>query len=224
MVKAESDAAFIKENLQTGVSLKFIKEMVLGAQQRLFKIGAFIENQRSPGAPRLKSDFTTVVYDHQMNIKGAGLAAQYFYATFLGTTMAPSAPQLSKQFFEATTAFIDQSSRSRAERWELRNHLVSYLRSNETTIHGRTFGDRYLQDAAERQAYLQILREAGLPGRAVQKDNRFIVTQLRQRKLTFSNRIQLTGPSDAFKDSIEVVEEAVDSTTIRIKATVVDDR
>ena len=223
IVKAESDSAFIKENLQSGVSLRFVNEMVLGAQQRLFKIGAFVETRRRPGAPRSKVDFETMVYDHQMNIKGAGQAAQYFYSTFLGTTMAPSAPQLNKQFFDATTAFIDNSGRTRAERWELRNHLVSYFRSNESTIHGRTFGDRFLQEADERQEYLRLLREAGLPGRAIQKDIRFIDTQLRQRKLTFSNRIQLTGPSDEFARSI-TVEEAAGSTIIRIAATVVGDR
>ena len=224
IVKAESDSAFIKEKLQTGVSLRYVSEMVFGAQQRLFKIGAFVENRRRSGLPRAKADFQTMVYDHQMNIKGAGQAAQYFYSTFLGTTMAPSAPQLNKQFFEATTAFIDASGRSRDERWALRNHLVSYLKSNETTIQGRIFGDRFLRDDEERRAYLLILREAGLPGRAVQKDTRFIFNQLKQRRLTFSNRIQLTGPSDVFEKTIKVIAEDAESTTIRIAATVVDDR
>lgn len=222
VVKAESDSAFIKTNNPTGVLLQFVREMVFGAQQRLFKVGAFIEVRRRPGTPRAKSDFETVVYDHQMNIKGAGQAAQYFYATFLGTTMAPSAPQLSKQFFDATTKFINESNRTRAERWELRNHLVSYLRSNEPTISGKIFSDRFLR-ADERQAYLGLLREEGLPGRAIPKDNRFIDSQLKLRKLTFSNRIQLSGPSDAFANSI-TVEEGENSTTIRIAATVVDDR
>jgi hypothetical protein len=91
IVKAESDAAFVKKNLQQGVTLEFVKEMVFGAQQRLFKVGAFLENTGA-ATPAAADDFEVIVYDHQMNIKGEGSAAQYFYSTFLGATMAASTP------------------------------------------------------------------------------------------------------------------------------------
>lgn len=224
IVKAESDSAFIKKNLQTGVSLEFVREMVLGAQQRLFKIAAFIELRPSDGAARNPADFETLVYDHQMNIKGAGQAAQYFYSTFLGASISPGAPELTKRFFEATTAFINESTRSRTEKWELKNHLTSYLRSNEATISARTFGERFLGNEEERRAYHSTLREAGLAGRSIPKDTRFIDAQLKVRRLTFSNRIQLSGPSDAFAASVTVDETQAPQTIIRIAATVVDDR
>lgn len=225
IVKAESDAAFIKRVAVHGVTLEFVRDMVFGAQQRLFKIGAFLEDRRAqghtPADPRKKSDFTAFVYDHQMNIKSAGLAARYFYSTFLGTTMAPSAPALNKVFHDATLQFIADSNRTRAEKWELRGHLVSYFRSQEPTISARTFSERYLTQE-ERSAYTRLMREADV-SRAITKDTKFIANQLKQRRLKFSNNVSITAPAETFASTVEIVESSANSTTLRISGTVIDD-
>lgn len=225
IVKAESDAAFIKRKGSGGLTLEFVGEMVFGAQQRLFKIGAFLEN-RSPtedDVTRQKRDFATFVYDHQLNIKGAGLAARYFYSTFLGTTMAPSAPALNKVFHDTTVTFITESQRQRSEKWELRQHLVSYFKSQESTISARDFADRYLS-AEERTPYIRLMREANVPTRALQKDVTFLTNQLRMRRITFSNRVSLTAPAENFDQTITIVEENTNWTTVKISGTVTDDR
>jgi len=61
VLKAESDSAFIKEKTAKGLLLKFISEMVFGAQQRLYKIGCFVETKRRAAGDgdgvRSKEDF-----------------------------------------------------------------------------------------------------------------------------------------------------------------------
>ena len=186
IIKAESDAAFVKRNLQQGVTLEFVKEMVFGAQQRLFKIGAFLaQTNAAIQIPAVPSDFEAVVYDHQMNIKGEGSAAQYFYATFLGTTMVASTPQLNKRFFDATGHFIATSNRSREEKSALRSDLISYFRSTTGTISGREFSDRYFSDSQERQRYLAHIYQAGIPRRTISKDSRFFRTNSSSAGLSF---------------------------------------
>ena len=101
---------------------------------------------------------------------------------------------------------------------------MSYFRSTDATISGRTFADRFLDDPAERNRYLAHLREAGIPARAVQKDPRFIADKLKQRRLTFSSRVSLIAPTDGFADNIQIVEEGVNSTTVRISGQLVDEQ
>lgn len=225
VVKAESDSAFIKRNLQRGVTLEFVKEMVFGAQQRLFKIGAFLERGRSDdeAGQAMPADFDVVVYDHQLNIKGEGKAAQYFYSTFLGATTADSVPQLNKRFFEATGRFIADAARTPEDKSALRGDLISYFRSNSQTISGREFADQYLRDMEERQRYLGFLREAGFPRRAVPKDTRFFAHQLKHRRLTFSNRVHVSAPAEGFRDAVQIIAREAQSTTLRIAGSLVDD-
>lgn len=223
IVKAESDAAFVKRNLENGVSLEFVKEMVLGAQQKLFKIGAFLERAGVVGDGKNPDGFDVVVYDHQMNIKGEGTAAQYFYKTFLGATMLASTPQINKQFFDASCRFIQASRRTYEEKWALRGDLISYFRSAESSISGRGFADRYFTDAQERRTYLSHLRDAGVPQRAIQKDSRFFAHQLKQRRLSFSNRVYLNAPADGFERQVRVIDSTQDATTLRIAGRLIDE-
>lgn len=222
IIKAESDSAFVKRNVNEGVLLEFVKEMVFGAQQKLFKIAALAE-MKSGTCPRRAREFEVLVYDHQMNIKGEGTAAQYFYARFLGATMVASTPQLNKRFFDATSEFISRSNRTREEKWALRGDLISYFRSREGMISGRDFADRYIPDVAERRAYASALRDADVPNRNIEKDTRFFANQLKQRRLTFSNRVNLTAPAEGFSQAVQIIETTPDSTTIKIAGTVMGD-
>lgn len=224
IVKAESDAAFVKRNSGQEVTLEFVKEMVFGAQQRLFKIAAIVERPGVvPNEAADPSDFEVVVYDHQMNIKGEGSAAQYFYRTFLGATMVASTPQINKRFFEATGQFIANSNRNRDERSALRSDLISYLRSNETTVSGRQFGERYLRDNEERRQYLAFLHRSQVPRGTFEKDTRFFAHQLKIRRLTFAHRIHLSAPAEGFDRLVQVMDSTPEATTLRIAGALIDE-
>ena len=226
IVKAESDAAFIKRTAGGRLTLEYVRDMVFGPQQRLFKIGAFVEIRQPEDAaqPRTAAEFSAVVYDHGLDIKTVHPAAKYFYSGFLGTSMAPSAPALNKVFYLTTAEFIKQSNRTREEKWELKAGLNSYFRSEEATISARAFGDRFLRDDAERASYRRMLHEARFPARAVQKDDRFIRENLRIRRLTFSSRVVISGPADGWNNNVEVVDQTEEAITLKIKGNIVEDQ
>ncbi len=220
IIKAESESAFSKKAGGKVVSLDFIKDIVFGEQQRLFKIGAFIEHQphdpARSGRERFPEDFLIVVYDHMMNIKGEGKPARYFYGSFLGTTITKSATLLNRVFFDTTSDYIRKTRKKGSiERWTLQSHLVSYFRSNEATISGRVFAERFLE-RAERRAYYKALRLANFPRNAVAKDVRAIESQLRTRKLRFTNRVQIVVPADALGKAVTIIATEPEHTDVRI--------
>lgn len=219
ILKAESDAGFVKEVTPKAVLLKYISDMVLGAQQRLFKIGCFIET-KSPatggnGDVRVKDDFSAIVYDHQMSNTGDNNAARYFYATFLGCRLADNSQRLTKVFYEETSKHIDEAKLPTNKRVELKNHLVSYLKSQDTAVNPRTFADRYLPKSLH-DGYFTRFKKAGFPPRDVTKDNHQIRRKLQVRRMFFSSKVRISAPEENFNEVVQIVESKDGWTTVKI--------
>lgn len=219
VLKAESDAGFVKQKTKKAVLLKYINEMVLGAQQRLYKIGCFIEKQRPADGHadgvRSKADFEAIVYDHQMSNTGDNNAARYFYSAFLGCRLAENAQRLTKIFYTATSEHIDAAKLPAAKRVEFKNHLVSYLKSQEAQVSPRTFAERFLP--SEMQAdYLERLKRAGFPPRDVMKDNKLIKHRLQVRRMLFSSKVRISGPGDSFPELVKIMGSKDGWTTVQI--------
>lgn len=221
VLKAESDSGFMKEKTKHGLTLKYISDMVLGAQQRLNKIGLFVE-VKLPAASKIglrtKTDFETTVYDHQMSKTGGNQAARYFYAGFLGCKLAENSSHLTRTFYEQTSDHIDKSSKlSIEQRVTLKNHLVSYLRSEEPQISVKIFADRYLPEELH-EPYFRRLKLAKFPLLNVIKDTSHINHKLRVRRMVFSNKVRISAPHDSFSENVAVDSKSVDGwTTVRIR-------
>jgi hypothetical protein len=219
VLKAESDAGFIKESTPKVVLLKYISDMVLGAQQRLFKIGCFIEKKAVPsgsnGDVRLKDDFSAIVYDHQMSNTGDNNAARYFYATFLGCRLADNAQRLTRAFYEETSKHIDEAKLPARKRVDLKNHLVSYLKSEEKTVNPRTFAERFLPKSLH-ESYFERFRKTDFPSRDVPKDNHQIRRKLQVRRMFFSSKVRISAPEENFNDLVKIVETKDGWTTVNI--------
>ncbi|HPA19519.1 MAG TPA: nucleoid-associated protein [Verrucomicrobiae bacterium] len=221
ILKAEADAGFIKEVSDHAVTLKYINEMVLGAQQRLYKIGCFIDGSRpsapvADGAARDPDDFTVLIYDHQMTATGDNPAARYFYSTFLGCKIAVTSSRLTKGFYDVTSDYIARANFSPQQRVEVQNHLTSYLKSNEPRIEPRVFADRYLPSPM-RAAYLDALWKSAFPRRPVQKDTALISGRLRIRRMQFSSNVRIVAPSDSFAATVKVAGARDGWTEVKIK-------
>ena len=219
ILKAESDAGFVKEVTPKAVLLKYISDMVLGAQQRLFKIGCFIETKApAPGGNgevRSKDDFSAIVYDHQMSNTGDNNAARYFYSAFLGCRLADNSQRLTKVFYEETSKHIDEAKLPTHKRVELKNHLVSYLKSQDNTVNPRTFADRYLPKTLH-DTYFTIFKKAGFPARDVTKDNHQIRRKLQVRRMFFSSKVRISAPEENFNEVVQIVESKDGWTTVKI--------
>jgi hypothetical protein len=218
LLKAEPDEGFVAEQGATAVFLKFVSDLVLGAQQRLFKIDCLIETAK-PNAdstsPRDKKHFEVVVYDHQMSNSGSNNAARYFYQTFLGCRLADNARRQTRIFFEETTKFINSLKLSAKERVEAQTHLVSYLKSEQPTISVREYAERYLLKE-HRTGYMKIMRKA-FPPRAVSKDIKDIRRKLQVRHMVFDSKVKITAPEDEFDDLVKIERATSDYTLVQIK-------
>jgi nucleoid-associated protein YejK len=219
VLKAESDSAFIKEKTAKGLLLKFIADMVLGAQQRLYKIGCFVElKRRAPGdgdGVRSKDDFEVIVYDHQMSNTGDNNAARYFYGTFLGCRLADSAPRLTRIFYEQTSEFINGLNVTAEKRIEARQHLVSYLKSQDKHFSVKEFAERYLPKDL-RDVFFQRFKKIQFPARNVTKDIAPIRRRLQVRRLMFTSKVRISAPEEGFHELVKVVEENTEFTTVQI--------
>ena len=219
ILKAESDAGFVKEITKTAVLLKYISDMVLGAQQRLYKIGCFVETKSpapgSNGDVRSKDDFEAIVYDHQMSNTGDNNAARYFYGTFLGCRLADNSQRLTRVFYEEPSTHIDEAKLTTKERVDLKNHLVSYLKSQDNVINSRTFADRYLPKPMH-DTYFVRVKKAGLPARDVSKNTHQIRRKLQVRRMLFSSKVRISAPEENFNDVVKIVETKDGWTTLKI--------
>lgn len=222
LLKAESDSAFIKQKTAKGLLLKFIPDMVLGAQQRLYKIGCFVESKRRAAGDgdgvRSKDDFEVIVYDHQMSNTGDNNAARYFYGTFLGCRLADNASRLTRIFYEQTSEFINGLNVTAEKRIEARQHLVSYLKSQDKHFSVKEFAERYLPNDL-RDAFFQRFRKIQFPARNISKDIKPIQRRLQVRRLMFNSKVRISAPEEGFDELVKVIEEHSEFTTVRIAGT-----
>ena len=219
ILKAESDSAFVKEKTAKGLLLKYLSDTVLGAQQRLYKIGCFVEaTGRAAGdghSVRSKDDFDVIVYDHQMSNTGDNNAARYFYGTFLGCRLADNAPRLTRMFYEQASEFINGLNLSAEKRIEARQHLVSYLKSQDNHLSVKEFAGRYLP-ADLRDSFFQRFRKIQFPARSVTKDIRHIRRRLQVRRMMFTSKVRISAPEEGFDELVKIVGESEEFTTVQI--------
>ncbi|MEF1255216.1 nucleoid-associated protein [Vibrio sp. M260112] len=205
IMKAEIHSAYEKtENeLTKQISLKYVEEALLTPATKLFKTAGFAE-KGSGQSDDLNNLWEVHISDSQISQTDGKAAAQYFYSDFLGCGYPETSARHTKAFYDTTCAFIDKLEVSVEKKNDLRNALVSYLKiENNITIDGNEFGERYFSPAVQDE-YNERLEDAGLPNTAFIKDTEHITSKLKTRKLSFSNNIKITAPSEKFQDLIEI--------------------
>ena len=204
VIKAEVHTGFTRESTAGVPALRFLKNLLLTAQTRLYKIGLFIEDLPR-GAEALPFGWSAYVYDETLTLANRYGAALYFYEGFLGTKFPESSARQTKQFHELTKNFIRSTGLPEVEKVVLHNALVTYLRADQApTVSVAAFGDAYLPTAELQDAYRSFMTEREFPEQAVAKDLSHVTGQLRTRKLVFRNQVKLTAPAEGFDDLIRV--------------------
>lgn len=208
VIKAEVHNGFTREQAGGILTLKFLKNLLLTAQTKLYKIGLFAETApEATGEPL--SRWSSYIYDEQLTLSNRNGAAQYFYEGFLGCKFMESSARNTKIFHDLTKKFIQGMDVPETERIVLINALVTYLKADQSpTVSTAAFGEAYLAEDEVRDAYARHMRDADFPVVAVAKDLTDVTTSLRLRKLIFRNQVRLTAPAEGFEDlvTIESVE------------------
>lgn len=219
IIKAEIHSGFLKEEKTDSLRIKFIADLLLTPQQKLYKIGFFIEKNKSKISKTHRSpiDFDAYVYDHNMTSSETRQAAKYFYETFLGCKIAPSNKKQTSDFYYYTKEFIDSLSIDDEEKVDLHTSLYTYLKlSQKQTINIKEFSEEFMTKKLKSD-YLAQMEEKGVTKHNISKDITYIKSQLRRRKLSFTSKVKIIAPSDNFEDLVKIEEYSDDHTSVRIK-------
>lgn len=208
VIKAEVHNGFTREQANGIMTLKFLKNLLLTAQTKLYKIGLFLEVAPNAHGAEVER-WQSFIYDETLTISNRDGAAQYFYEGFLGCKFLQSSARNTKKFHDLTKAFIKGMDIPETERVNLNNALVTYLRADQSpTVSVAAFGVTYLAEGEARDAYERHMRAANFPVVAVAKDLTDVNSALRLRKLTFRNQVRLIAPAEGFDNlvTIEAIE------------------
>lgn len=207
IIKAEIHSGYEKivDPDTNEISLKFIEELLLTPGTRLYKAAGFFQRSvRSQSSDDLNDKWIVMVSDNQISKVDGKVAAQYFYADFLGCGYPQTSARTTKQFYESTKAFINNMDITQENKIDLYNALSNYLRlETSSTINASEFAARYF-DIDTQDSFTNHIMQSGLPSTSFTKDIEHIKSKLKQRKLRFKNNVKITAPPDVFEEMIEI--------------------
>ncbi|GAA4650836.1 nucleoid-associated protein [Kistimonas scapharcae] len=224
IIKAERQEGFIERAQSDNVMMEYVENLLLTPQTKLYKVGVFVEKEQVGEAENEPNParFSAYVFDSNITQKDERRAASYFYSNFLGLRVPQQAKHQTRNFFEATTRFIDQSELSTEEKVDLHNALYTYMKTDQSNVvEVGGFAASYLGDE-HRDDYEAYMLGEGISENAIVKDTSLIAGKLRLRKLNFSSNVKVSAPADQFADLINVIEAGVESTTVRIQGRLLD--
>ncbi|ASF46782.1 nucleoid-associated protein [Methylovulum psychrotolerans] len=211
IIKAEIHSAYEKElNKKTNeISLKYIEEALLTPGTRLYKTAGFFEKASyDETSTDLNKKWTVMVSDYQISQAEGKAAAQYFYADFLGCGYLQTSARTTKKFYESASSFIAKLDIAATDKNDLFNALTIYLKvDTSSTISSSDFASKYF-DVDTQDVFAEYMEESGLPTAAFTKDTIYIDKHLKFRKISFSKNVNITAPSEIFRNlvSIEYME------------------
>lgn len=217
VIKAEVHNGFNREEQEGVLALKFLKNLLLTAQTKLYKIGLYIEDPQAASTDQ--PAWQAYLYDETLTLANRYGAAQYFYDGFLGCAFPQSSARQTKQFHDLTKGFIRAMKITEEDRAVLHNALITYLRADQTpTVSVEAFGQAYLGEAEIRDAYMNFMLSKDFPESAINKDLSDVNHSLRLRKLTFRNQIRVIGPAEGFENLMDI-ESIAGSLTVHGETT-----
>lgn len=212
-IKAETHSGFTRQQEANGsISLKFLTNLLLTPQTKLYKIGIFVEADAT--VADLQAGWRAFIYDDQISASNKLTAAQYFYEGFLGCSFPETSARRTREFHDYTKDFIQRIDIPEERKVDLHNALVSYLKVDQSpTVQTSVFAQTYFDEPALRDAYAEFMASKKFPTAAIHKDLADVTTALRYRKVSFSGDIKLIVPADKFESMIrmEAIEGDADA-------------
>jgi hypothetical protein len=185
-----------------------IRDLVLGEGTQLFKAAAFVASAASNDQP-LRGH----VIDTQ---RTQGGVADYFLQ-FLGCQFIQEPRVLTQRFFEVTEASIRSLTRNDPEtqaNYEI--SLLAEMQAQSSSISPQNFAQRVMKPE-DQDAYMQDIREAGLPPRRISKDTSLVANMIRRVRVQTARDATIFVPPDMYEDgslSIENLASGMSRITI----------
>ncbi len=133
IIKAELHDGFTIDEKDQSLFLQLLTSLLLTPQQKLYKIGIFINKKQAKDVEMIHADdFIVYVYDHLMAKKESSSLARYFFDTFLGCDYSQNDKKLTQDFFLRTKDFINQLNLPKEEVIDIRSLLYALLRNENT--------------------------------------------------------------------------------------------
>ncbi len=187
------------------ISLKYIKELLLTPTSKLYKTAAFLEKNEPVESEEdsLNNEWDVYINDTQVSGKEKA-GANYFVSDFLGFEYLESSARTTKLFFKEARNFILDSGLDQDKKSDILNALVTYIKvDNSQSINCREFGDSYFEDDMC-DDFCSYLYSKEVPNVAFTKDIDLIRSELKTRKIKFSNSVSISAPAEAFEDYVEI--------------------
>lgn len=207
VIKAEPHAGFTRKISQAGEpQLEFLRDLILTPQAKLYKIGAFlIADAAAATAEQPAQGWRAFIFDDLITAGNKQTAAQYFYETFLGLGFPENSAWQTKQFHTLTKDFIRGANITEETKSDLLGALTTYLKVDQgATIQVDQFAESYMQAPELKDSYSTYMQSKNFPVEAIFKDISEVKNVLRDRKVTFSGNIRLTGPVEQFQDRVKM--------------------
>ena len=213
-IKAETHEGFLEQKRSGSITLSYLSDLLLTPQQKLYKIGFFIENNRST------DNYSTFVYDHNMTRLETKQAAKYFYQSFMGCSLSPSEKKLTQDFYTLTKDFINDLPITEQERLDLNYGLYTYLKvSTSSLISISDFAKDFVQPEL-RDPYSNYMKQNNFPTISINKDITYIKNKLRNRTIHFTNNVKIIAPSSDFSNLVSIEKEDNGFTLIKVNGKV----
>ncbi|WP_132995867.1 nucleoid-associated protein [Sporanaerobacter acetigenes] len=222
IIKAEIQEGFVLENQSSNLILNYVSDLLLTPEQKFYKIGIYINendyNIQDETIEDIADKFTCYIYDKNMSLANTDDAAQYFYGSFLGCTFLPLSQNLTRDFYNNTKEFIDTNNHfNNEDKIDLNYALYTYLNTSKNNIISvDQFATEYLEkDVID--LYSNYMELNGVSMTGIQKDLNLIKKTLKKRRIKFSSNVNISAPSENFKDIIEISKQKDDWTFIKVK-------
>lgn len=224
IIKAEKHDGFNITEEEGKNLLKYFNNLVLSPQQKLQKIGYFVNNAVK-GRKIDTKDVDAFVFDSNTSEISMSAHAAYFYDKFLGLGFRTDAEFITNKFYTSTRDFINTCTSLTSERKiDLQSDLRDYLEAgNINVINPNDFIRRTITDGKIIDEYLKFVEVQNIPLHDTKKYLSLARRSMKDRRISFEHKIKLYGPSEAFKDSVKIEENGED-TIITIKGKYINEK
>lgn len=179
------------------VDLQFLRDLTLTNKTKVFKTSLFTAGDR-----HRSETICGRVSDDQRGLNQGRGVADFFLNTYLGCELRVNPARATFEFVQASERFFNEQVHNPETRGRYQVALLSTMQDQRLDISPRSFATTHL-DTADRPAYTQALRDAGLdPGAAFEKD--LALVKVNGFRMTFENGMVLVGGQEDLRDRVQI--------------------